>query len=224
MRDLEGHAYNGESFCAWWGRCTRICAESLTSTVNSRMVSHGSFPADRADLKSEGGRFDFVQISEGRAPIGPRSSNHACGGWSAAGIASVRAGGLTLLKRLAKPTLESVITVKCFLTPYLANNGDLSGYECDSDTFKGEEASWGGAETDDGDDKDLDLSDAGLTSFAPGKGELDGFAPGARIDLRGNGLTVADIDLSDATGTFSTSSDSADDANNVDLHALRRER
>ena len=93
------------------------------------------------------------------------------------------------------------------LDALLANNGDLSSYECDSDTFTGQEASWGGAETDDGDDKDLDLSDAGLTSFAPGKGELDGFAPGARIDLRGNGLTVADIDLSDATGTFSTSSD-----------------
>ena len=73
--------------------------------------------------------------------------------------------------------------------------------------------SWGGVElTDhdndpntpirdaDGTDNDLDLNDQGLTSFAPGKGELDGFVRGSRIDLRGNGLTVADIDLSDATG------------------------
>ena len=99
----------------------------------------------------------------------------------------------------------------------LANNGDLSTYECDSDTFKGP-ASWGGANLmtmihlqTTGDDNDLDLADQGLTSFAPGKGELDGFVPGSRIDLRGNGLTVADIDLSDATGTFQRSFDDQDD-------------
>ncbi len=106
----------------------------------------------------------------------------------------------------------------------LANNGDLSSYECDSATFSGAEAgtSWGGVELNDanppvdvkGDDNDLDLNgklvlnDKGLTSFAPGKGELDGFVKGARIDLRGNGLTVADIDLSDATGTNYDADDS----------------
>ena len=45
---------------------------------------------------------------------------------------------------------------------------------------------------------DLDLSNMGLATFKPGVGELDGFIRGSRVDLRGNGLTVADIDLSDA--------------------------
>ena len=99
----------------------------------------------------------------------------------------------------------------------LANNGDKS-FECNADTYAGpdENASWGGTTTtsvpgtaaDDMNDqdeaKDLDLSDKGLDVFKPGKGELDGFLAGSRVDLTGNGLTVADIDLSDAVESFDT--------------------
>ena len=62
--------------------------------------------------------------------------------------------------------------------------------------------SWGGEIPDSDLPNDLDLSNKGLTAFAPGKGELDGFVRGSRVDLRGNGLTVADIDLSDARESF----------------------
>ena len=75
------------------------------------------------------------------------------------------------------------------LNAILDHNED-SSYECDSN-YRGAGPFWGNG-------KDLDLSNKGLSAFAPGKGELDGFHRGARVDLRGNGLTVADIDVSDA--------------------------
>ena len=91
----------------------------------------------------------------------------------------------------------------------LANN-DAKSYECNAETYIGAGASWGGTTgtaTVDGataqdEAKDLDLSGKGISVFAPGKGELDGFVRGSRVDLTGNGLTVADIDLSDAVETF----------------------
>ena len=103
----------------------------------------------------------------------------------------------------------------------LANN-DGESYDCNGATYTGTEEtalSWGGtsttnltADTADGDDQDeandLDLSGKGISVFAPGKGELDGFVRGSRVDLTGNGLTVADIDLSDAVESF-TDSDGA---------------
>ena len=58
---------------------------------------------------------------------------------------------------------------------------------------------------------DLDLSDSGISAFAPGKGELDGFRRGTRVDLRGTGLTVADLNVKDALGTHD---DSATDGRN----------
>ena len=103
----------------------------------------------------------------------------------------------------------------------LANN-DHESYECNDAIYIGTGTSWGGttsrvAGTTDSDGtgvtvasqqdeaKDLDLSGKGLSEFKPGKGELDGFVRGSRVDLTGNGLTVADIDLSDAV----TSADGA---------------
>ena len=89
----------------------------------------------------------------------------------------------------------------------LANNGDDS-FDCDGATYTGVDPSWGGSEgilgtpPEQDEAKDLDLSDKGISVFAPGKGELDGFRVGSRVDLRGNGLSVADLDVSDATGSF----------------------
>ena len=92
----------------------------------------------------------------------------------------------------------------------LANNDDKS-YDCnDTATYTGGVTSWGGSTGTAGDPpaqdeaKDLDLSGKGLSEFKPGRGELDGFVRGSRVDLTGNGLTVADIDLSDAVKTFDT--------------------
>ena len=99
----------------------------------------------------------------------------------------------------------------------LANNGDES-FDCDraaddpdttdvtERTYRTANAnSWGGTKID-GDDtdaaNDLDLSNEGISSFAPLKGELDGFVPGSRVDLRGNGLTVADLDVKAALETY----------------------
>ena len=98
----------------------------------------------------------------------------------------------------------------------LANNGD-EAYDCNGATYTGAVSSWGGTTTtaagaelagvlvanEQDEANDLDLSDKGLDVFKPGKGELDGFVRGSRVDLTGNGLTVADIDLSDAVGTLS---------------------
>ncbi len=85
----------------------------------------------------------------------------------------------------------------------LANN-DHESFACDSDPvaegdrgYTGAAASWGGADSD-GAPNDLDLSGKGISTFAPGTGELDGYVLGSRVDLRGNGLTVADLDISDA--------------------------
>ena len=92
----------------------------------------------------------------------------------------------------------------------LANNGHTdSNYDCD-DEYQGagtpEGVFWGGSKgtADNAQDgpKDLDLANKGISAFKPGKGELDGFADGSRVDLRGNGLTTADLDLSDALKTF----------------------
>jgi hypothetical protein len=83
----------------------------------------------------------------------------------------------------------------------LANNNDES-YDCDSPTYTDTNQGtgvWGGADSDDDSPNDLDLTSA--TSFAPKQGELDGFRRGARIDLRGTGLGVADLDISDAQKT-----------------------
>ncbi|MXY01159.1 MAG: hypothetical protein F4Y67_10140 [Chloroflexi bacterium] len=109
----------------------------------------------------------------------------------------------------------------------LANNKHKS-YECNSDAYKGAKSSWGGttsttagadfgAPTDTGgtavadkqdEAKDLDLS-AASAPFKPGKGELDGFVRGSRVDLTGTDLTVADIDLSDAVKSFAAADGTA---------------
>lgn len=86
----------------------------------------------------------------------------------------------------------------------LANNEHKS-FDCDAATYTDTAQTtgvWGGADADDGEPKDLDLT--GATEFAPGKGELDGFRPGSRVDLRGTGLGVTDLDISDARGTHDT--------------------
>jgi hypothetical protein len=89
----------------------------------------------------------------------------------------------------------------------LANN-DLKSYNCDSDRFTdSNQASgvWGGVDSDDDSPNDLDLTSA--TAFKPGKGELDGFVRGSRVDLRGTGLGVADLDIGDARTTLRVAAD-----------------
>ncbi|MDE2935596.1 MAG: leucine-rich repeat domain-containing protein [Chloroflexota bacterium] len=82
----------------------------------------------------------------------------------------------------------------------LANN-ELKSFNCDDARYTTAEPAdgvWGGADSDDA-PNDLDLTAA--TSFAPGQGELDGFIRGSRVDLRGTGLGVADLDIGDARKT-----------------------
>ena len=82
----------------------------------------------------------------------------------------------------------------------LANTDNADNPElCDTE-FDGtaDTAFWGGVDSDDK-PKDLDLT--GVSAFAPLTGELDGFTPGSRVDLRGTGLTTADLDVGNATGT-----------------------
>ena len=91
----------------------------------------------------------------------------------------------------------------------LANNNQTGSiYDCDDfyaatgddQTFWGGSTGTTGTATDK--PKDLDLSNKGISTFAPGRGELDGFVKGSRVDLRGNGLTTADLDVSEALKTW----------------------
>ncbi|MXX67111.1 MAG: hypothetical protein F4Z40_09085 [Chloroflexi bacterium] len=86
----------------------------------------------------------------------------------------------------------------------LANNSQAS-FNCNDPNYTTEAGDaqtgyWGGVKSD-GALNDLDLRNKGISAFEPGKGELDGFRRGARVDLRGNGLTVADLNVKDALGT-----------------------
>ena len=83
----------------------------------------------------------------------------------------------------------------------LANNDEKS-FQCNGETYIGADPSWGGADAADGTPNDLDLSGKGISTFEPGKGELDGYMLGSRVDLTGNGLTVADLDIGDARVSF----------------------
>ena len=101
----------------------------------------------------------------------------------------------------------------------LANNGDSdTEFDCD-DEYGGVGPFWGGSKTTGDGPNDLDLMNKGISVFMPGKGELDGFRDGARVDLRGNGLTTADLDVSDALESLE---DGTDDASKfVDLGEWR---
>ncbi|MCY3597311.1 MAG: leucine-rich repeat domain-containing protein, partial [Rhodospirillales bacterium] len=95
----------------------------------------------------------------------------------------------------------------------LANNGQTNtDFDCD-DEYGGVGPFWGGSKgtagtpaAQDG-HKDLDLKNKGISTFMPDKGELDGFRNGSRVDLRGNGLTVADLDVSDALESWEDGTD-----------------
>lgn len=51
---------------------------------------------------------------------------------------------------------------------------------------------------------DLDVEPFVGAVFAPGKGELDGYVRGSRVDLRGSGLGVSDLDVSAALESHGT--------------------
>ncbi|MDE2701548.1 MAG: leucine-rich repeat domain-containing protein [Chloroflexota bacterium] len=51
---------------------------------------------------------------------------------------------------------------------------------------------------------DLDVEPYVGAVFAPGKGELDGYVHGSRVDLRGSGLGVSDLDVSAALESHGT--------------------
>lgn len=93
----------------------------------------------------------------------------------------------------------------------LANNGQTdTNYDCDDEYVSTATATfWGGAKTvaDGNGPKDLDLRNKGISTFEPGKGELDGFINGSRVDLRGNGLTTADLDVSSALESWEVRAD-----------------
>ena len=63
-------------------------------------------------------------------------------------------------------------------------------FQCDEGDLTGTSANpWSG---------DLDLEPFVGATFTPGKGELDGYRPGSRVDLRDSGLDVSDLDVSAA--------------------------
>ena len=83
----------------------------------------------------------------------------------------------------------------------LLEHRDFEFFQCDESPF----ASTGAADAWGGNLGDLAV-DVGTTGrFAPGKGELDGYAPGSRVDLRGSGLGVEDLDVSAALESLESS-------------------
>jgi hypothetical protein len=61
---------------------------------------------------------------------------------------------------------------------------DKQFYQCDESPLSGDAAAWSG---------DLDVEPYVGAEFVPGKGELDGYVPGSRVDLRGSGLGIDDL-------------------------------
>ncbi|MYC48630.1 MAG: hypothetical protein F4X45_09980 [Chloroflexi bacterium] len=189
----------------------QVCTKSFFDTANSRKVSTGEI---RPTVPNRSQKEDVLT-----------SSNYSRS-WLKSGLAfpiMLAAVGLLLaslvlglgtnLARALGPQNDAG-TAGAGICDYsdlmreaiLANNGHQS-YNCNNVGYTSETAAdqdpWGGVKsaTDDA-PNDLDLSGKGISTFAPGKGELDGFNRGARVDLRGNGLTVADLNVKDALGTF----------------------
>ena len=75
---------------------------------------------------------------------------------------------------------------------------ELEFFECDeADLASASVNPWSG---------DLDVEPFVGATFAPGKGELDGYLPGSRVDLRGSGLGVSDLEVGAALESFGTPS------------------
>ncbi len=94
---------------------------------------------------------------------------------------------------------------------------DKEFFECDESAFKGTSANdpaWIG---------DLNVTPYVGAKFVPGKGELDGYAPGSRVDLRGSGLGIADLDVNAALGSHGTSNQRSFGADS-DLETRGRDR
>lgn len=72
-------------------------------------------------------------------------------------------------------------------------------FQCDEGVLTGDSSTpaWSG---------DLEVSPFVGATFAPGKGELDGYERASRIDLQGSGLTIADLDVSAALESHGTPS------------------
>ncbi len=78
----------------------------------------------------------------------------------------------------------------------LLEHFDKRHYQCNDEPFNiNNENVWGKA--------NVDLKIGPVDGvFAPGQGELDGYFPGARIDLRDSGVDIDEIDLTEALKTF----------------------
>ncbi len=90
-------------------------------------------------------------------------------------------------------------------------------FQCDERDLASESAdAWMG---------DLDLEPFVGAVFAPGKGELDGYVRGSRIDLRGSGLGVSDLDVRAALESFTNASYElfGEDAKGTNLHSRNNE-
>ena len=183
----------------------QVCAKSCSDTANSRKVSTGGI---RPTVPNRSQKEDVLTSSK-FLRSGLKSGFAFPIMLAAVGLllASLVLGVGTNLARALGDGNGGICDYSEVMQDAILDNVGLESYQCDDDRFTSTDAAptsdaWGGPDTDNNGAKELDLSGKSLSTFAPGKGELDAFRPGSRIDLRGNGLTVAEIDLKAATGTF----------------------
>ena len=183
----------------------QVRAKSFSDTANSRKVSTGGI---RPTVPNRSQKEDVLTSSK-FLRSGLKSSLAFPIMLAAVGVllASLVLGVGTNLARALGDGNGGICDYSELMQDAILGNLGLESYECDAPAFTSTAAAptsdaWGGPDGDNDGAKELDLSDKGLTAFAPGRGELDAFRPGTRVDLRGNGLSAADIDLGEAAKTF----------------------
>ena len=94
------------------------------------------------------------------------------------------------------PSDEGICDYSETMRQALLNHNEDEFFECDESTYTStSQAAWAG---------DLDVEPYVGATFAPGKGELDGYELGSRVDLRGSGLGISDLDVSAALDSHGT--------------------
>ena len=179
----------------------QVSAKLFSDTANSRKVSTGEI---RPTVPNRSQKEDVLTSSK-YLRSGLRKSVAFPIMLAAVGLllASLVLGLGTNLARALGDGDAGICDYSDLIREAILANNELKSFDCDDARYSTAETAggvWGGADAADGDPNDLDLT--GASAFAPGKGELDGFIRGSRVDLRGTGLGVADLDISKARETF----------------------
>lgn len=115
-------------------------------------------------------------------------------------LAALAGGALLLARgqdsaRALGPSYEGICEYGDAMRLALLSHLKREYFQCDETPLMGAGDAWAG---------DLDVEPFVGATFAPGKGELDGYKYGSRVDLRGSGLGVADLDVSAALRSHGT--------------------